>query len=353
MKNALLRYDAKDGINKNIGDYVQSVAAMQFVGSDAILIEREHLHEYHGDEVKLIMNAWWMHYPENFPPSDKINPLFISFHVNPGKADVLLTDRTVTYLKKYEPIGCRDHGTKRLLEEKGVKAYFSGCLTLTLGNTYKHQGDGSSVCFVEPYYPLKSLSLRKPSVVIKAVGKFLGDLNKVGKILKISKKMFGGVKPQQVLRASDFLRLYEKYFDLNMMLSAKYISHNVYEPSFKNEKEKFAYTECMLKTYARAELIVTSRLHAALPGLSMGTPTIFINNEYFQSNENEMSPGRFEGLIEHLNCFECRENKMIPMGDFFTGMISLNKIPANPHTFDDISNSLTESCIKFINEDCL
>lgn len=353
MKDALLRYDAKDGINKNIGDYVQSAAAMQFVGSDAILIEREHLHEYHGDEVKLIMNAWWMHYPENFPPSDKINPLFISFHVNPGKADALLTDRTVTYLKKYEPIGCRDHGTKRLMEEKGIKAYFSGCLTLTLGNTYKHQGDGSSVCFVEPYYPLKSLSLRKPSVVIKAVAKFLGDIHKVGKILRISNKMFGGVKPQHVLRASDFLRLYEKYFDLNMMLSAKYISHNVYEPSFKNEKEKFAYTDSLLKTYARAELIVTSRLHAALPGLSMGTPTIFINNEYFQSNENEMSPGRFEGLIEHLNSFECRGYEMIPMGDFFTGMISLNNIPENPHTFIDISNSLTESCTKFINGDRL
>ena len=35
-------------------------------------------------------------------------------------------------LKKYEPIGCRDLKTTDKLKNKGIDAYFSGCLTTTI-----------------------------------------------------------------------------------------------------------------------------------------------------------------------------------------------------------------------------
>ena len=43
----------------NIGDFIQSLAAAQFMGKkeDIILLERENLNSYNGDEVKVIMNA--------------------------------------------------------------------------------------------------------------------------------------------------------------------------------------------------------------------------------------------------------------------------------------------------------
>ncbi|MHB9292886.1 hypothetical protein Holit_01999 [Hollandina sp. SP2] len=45
----------------------------------------------------------------------------------------MLSPAGIKYLKKHEPIGCRDYGTVKLLGKYGINAYFSGCLTLTLG----------------------------------------------------------------------------------------------------------------------------------------------------------------------------------------------------------------------------
>lgn len=87
-------------------------------------------------ESKAIMNGWFSHYPENWPPSDKIYPLFVSFHINSAVYDTLLSDKSIEYFKKYEPIGCRDKTTAEKLQEKGVNAYFSSCLTTTLGYKY-------------------------------------------------------------------------------------------------------------------------------------------------------------------------------------------------------------------------
>ena len=49
----------------------------------------------------------------------------------------------------------------------------------------------------------------------------------------------------------------------------------------------------LLDRYAKAKLVVTSRLHVALPCLGLRTPVIFINKDY----DHE----RFPGLYELLN----------------------------------------------------
>lgn len=82
MKEALLKYDFTDH-GLNIGDYIQSLAAKQFLNNqDPILISREALNEYDGEQVKLIMNGWFLMNGENFPPSEKITPLLVSHHIN-------------------------------------------------------------------------------------------------------------------------------------------------------------------------------------------------------------------------------------------------------------------------------
>ena len=45
-------------------------------------IQREELKDYDSEECKVIMNGWYMHHPEQWPPSDKIHPLFVAFHIN-------------------------------------------------------------------------------------------------------------------------------------------------------------------------------------------------------------------------------------------------------------------------------
>ena len=77
-----------------------------------------------------------MVYPEYWPPSKDVLPLLISMHISPTKSSGMLTDNGLNYLREYGPVGCRDLGTLEILKKHDVPCYFSGCLTLTLGERY-------------------------------------------------------------------------------------------------------------------------------------------------------------------------------------------------------------------------
>ena len=114
----------------NIGDDIQSLAAIDLLRQNGIseygCVEREALNHYDGEPIALIMNGWFLHNPKNFPPSDKIKPLFISFHCE--HEEVIKEHRK--YFQKHEPIGCRSNSTVSMCEKYGIKAYLSGCITL-------------------------------------------------------------------------------------------------------------------------------------------------------------------------------------------------------------------------------
>ena len=48
-----------------------------------------------------------------------------------------------------------------------------------------------------------------------------------------------------------------------------------------------------MKKYAKAKLVVTTRIHCALPCLALGTPVILVNSSYDDK--------RFDGLYNLLN----------------------------------------------------
>ena len=133
--------------SKNIGDYVQTKAVIDLVGSKNIkILDRENLDKYNDNVIQTIINGWFMESPENWPPSEKIKPLFISFHLNPSIETELLKDESIKYFKSHEPIGCRDIYTRDILLEKGINAYYSSCITTTIDrNNYlksKTQAEG-------------------------------------------------------------------------------------------------------------------------------------------------------------------------------------------------------------------
>lgn len=69
----------------NIGDYVQAIASAQFLPHmDGFIDRDEELKYYDGEPCKVIMNGWYMHLPQNWPPSNLIDPLFVAFHLNSG-----------------------------------------------------------------------------------------------------------------------------------------------------------------------------------------------------------------------------------------------------------------------------
>jgi lipopolysaccharide biosynthesis glycosyltransferase len=90
-----------------------------------------------GRPVWLPLNGWFMHPTGedrfDFPFADNVRPIFIGIHINRPE---ILTDDVVSYLKKYAPIGTRDHFTEQLLLANGVDAFFSGCPTLTLDSIF-------------------------------------------------------------------------------------------------------------------------------------------------------------------------------------------------------------------------
>ncbi|HEM4248151.1 TPA: hypothetical protein U1X46_002073, partial [Streptococcus suis] len=55
----------------NIGDEIQSVAAERFLPQVDYYLNRDYLHDFIADstdeEIKLIMNGWYSHHPQNFP----------------------------------------------------------------------------------------------------------------------------------------------------------------------------------------------------------------------------------------------------------------------------------------------
>src|SRR5690606_18057865 len=105
--------------------------------------------KYSENPLALILNGWFMHQPMNWPPSEHIHPLFISFHMNRPYISKMLTDKALAYMMKQGPIGCRDHYTAKVLQDHGIDAYYSGCLTLTLGDSYKFEGVREEILFVD------------------------------------------------------------------------------------------------------------------------------------------------------------------------------------------------------------
>lgn len=128
IKYALLKYV----YTNNIGDEIQSISAKRFLPRVDCYINRDNINEFNDKEnVKMIINGWFTHNPENWPPQkSNIHPLLISFHITKLYHETLTRPESIRYFKKHEPVGCRDYHTAKLLRDKGVKAYFSGCLTL-------------------------------------------------------------------------------------------------------------------------------------------------------------------------------------------------------------------------------
>ncbi len=344
MKKGLLIYLSNNKKEKNIGDYIQGIAARQFTGKDVIYVEREHLNVYTGEPIKLIMNAWWMHKPETWPPSDKIKPLMISMHINPGKAEKMLSIEGVEYFKKHEPIGCRDLGTKRLLEDKGINAYYTGCLTLTLGKTYQHKPERNKVYFVDAFYQIRKIRTVKNLIKI-----FKNIILNTRTVISINKKR-NGITLKDFFQSVLFYDTYSKFFGNRILRNAEFSSHMLYEPDLGDENSKFEIANKILEKYSNAELVVTSRIHAALPCVGIGTPSVYIRNEYFDSNKAPDYKGRFEKLIDCLNVIDYTKNGLINTTDsLIKKRIKSGNDLKNKELYREYAKKMSEQCESFLN----
>lgn len=331
-----------DNVCINIGDYIQALAASQFFDKIDIYIQREQLNFYQGAPVKMIMNGWYMHHPENWPPSNLIHPLFVAFHINSTAREQMLSDKSIAYLKCHEPIGCRDMYTMNLLKSKGVEAYFSACLTLTLGLKYKKEGEKDG-----KYYFVDS---------------FVGDVWNMKWLLKSTlytlfhfkriylqmRKMYGGSGKniiKQLLKASRFYLMYQKIFDRKVLEDAIYINHesDMIKCEYPTDIDKLNYAESLVKQYAQASLIITSRIHCALPCLGLDTPVVYLNN----LSLGEISSCRLDGLLDLFTVIDCANNTLTPLFQINKKIKSSNDV-INKNISKDYAKRLTKLCRDFV-----
>lgn len=254
--------------SKNIGDYVQTLAQINqykkiieklsnvkyifddflkrvyrnnIDGFEFIWICRDNMSKIYDVFPKkiiyVIMNGWFINSCDkngtiDWPPPPNIVPFFTSFHVAHPK---LLDDIYVDYYKKFEPIGCRDIGTMNKFVKKGINAYFSGCLTLTID------------------------------------------------FLKWEKK-------NNIIYYVDTANNTNVVDDVCVNLT------HYYRTTDKSVKNIIDYTYDMLKKYSNCEKIYTSRLHGYLPCVAMGVPSVFVAPDGDVSKINWGSKDRFDGL---------------------------------------------------------
>lgn len=353
MKKGLLVYKAKK-TRKNIGDYVQSVAAEQYTGREVVYVEREHTHLYRGEPLQLIMNAWYMHVPESWPPSPDIVPLLTSMHINPDIAERMLGEKSVAYFKQYAnqngPVGCRDKSTEALLKAKGIPAYFSGCLTLTLGKTYRHNPQSQRVCFVDPHHELPV----KVKAVVLLRRYFVPFLFKRKLITALCHKLKKKPTFHNMLVVCSFYQTYSKYFTDEVLARAEFIQHLIPEATLGSEEDKLETARALLRKYADSRLVVTSRIHAALPCLGMGTPVVFVlSDDLHAGGTGGLQPeakGRFEGLLELFHVMENTHGTLKPLFGFKVDKkIGVDHNLRNKQHHVKLAHALDQQCTAFIN----
>lgn len=245
----------------NLGDEIQSIAALQFAPKTEvpIFINRDFPDYKSNDQLFLIANGWFSESYLSFFMPENIHPFFISIHIH---QEMELTAAIIKTLKKAEPVGCRDLYTLERLTKAGVDCFFSGCLTLTLGRSFHHKGGGGNLVNDVPevilaqHFPM--------DLETKSISQHLERLPLTSIHHRQSQRIINQRRKNQ-LEAPTFLTFQEKA--ARLFFNFPLVS--------QQDRIRFSKATQLLQTYETADLIITSRLHCAIPAIAMGTPVFF------------------------------------------------------------------------------
>ena len=335
MKYALISNNHSYLGSVNYGDHIQSIAASQFLPQIDFKVERDKLNNDY-ELAKVIMNGWFTYNPENWPPNEKLNPLFISFHLNPTYSDILLKkEENRDFLRKHEPIGCRDFSTLKILEQYNIKAYYSFCLTSTLGLSYSKTAPNNNIIMNDVLYKFlasKIYSLEGQNTLMK-IKIWLSNLKKQIIGTRKRNKILNQLIPKKILKES--------------IKISQLVNKNLGEDAITNLASK------RIQEYANSKLVITSRIHCALPCLAVGTPVLFVL-EGLENPKADMS--RLKGILDYVNILSNVSKEKIDtlfgkkMYVFHSSEIDWDNPPKNPNTHLDLTKKLIEDCNTFIED---
>lgn len=306
----------------NVGDYIQSLAAKQYLPKVDRYLCREHLTDPLNQRTKLILNGWFMDQP-NWPPDRMVDPLFVSFHLNSHIANELLSPQGLEFFKQNAPIGCRDPQTQAYLQDKGVDAYWSSCLTTTLDLDYARDPNPQGIVFCDVLFsqPDYGEMLQKPRAAYRALRR---------------RQVFQGFARRNLLNS---------LFTKRILGEATYVTHKFsrHEP----HERRFSRADELLRLYAKARFVVTSRIHCALPCLAIGTPVLFIDSGF----EDPTETCRLKGIIDMMNVISiATDGRRHEACNFeVPEKIDIDLQFQNPTTHYVHATRLKERCREFVN----
>ena len=260
----------------NLGDEIQGFPGLQYLPFLDKFIERDNLKAFNGTyNTTVFFNAWWG-FNGPWPPPDNIHPIMLSMHITSSVQKNWA--KNIGYLKTRAPIGCRDESSVDLLKMYGVEAYFSGCITLLINNPNINE-------------------LRTDNI-------YLVDVN-----------------PKFV-----------KLLPVEIQENATFIEHNMKGEERLYSLSRFTAAYKLMEMYGTAKLVITQRIHAALPCVGMGTPVIFINSPGMpggggSSKESSSRTTGLTPLFHTLDLYKMTMNEAKEWIDNFPW----HDIPLNPN----------------------
>lgn len=142
-----MKFAAFTFATQNLGDDVQALAAFLFSRRLDALINRDSLAEAPIAETHAcVFNSWFLVGQDFRAPSPLIEPILHSLCIG---RDYLMKTAWRDYLASYGPVGARDTVTLDLLHQNGVDAYWSGCLTTFMGEQVEPVAERRGVLFID------------------------------------------------------------------------------------------------------------------------------------------------------------------------------------------------------------
>jgi len=269
--------------SRNVGDYIQTVALMANIArwnfaEDAAsadpdlatmlaelraLIPAQHLRttsrsvellpvardatvaEPQDGPIWLPLFGWFMHplhSPEfAFPPAAPFEAIPIAIHI--AHEDLLDQPGNAEYLRRIGPVGCRDWASVYMCRSRDIQSFFAGCTTTTLNllDGLKGRSGGGL------------LAADAPPPVLRAAG----------------------LDPEQVSQfvTQEEERVADDNFGVNLRRALNRI-----------------------RMFAKADAVVTRRLHSHIPAMAVGTSSTMLFRRVADSR-NVSGDLRFDGLL--------------------------------------------------------
>lgn len=237
----------------NLGDEIQSLASISWLPYVDARVERDNLTEPSLDtfperSIKTFMNGWYGTKDMPWPPSKSIDPIFLAFHIEPSVFQIFSSRKSMKYLMSNQTmVGARDTSTAEFLRSKGVSTFFSGCMTLTT-------------------YPIGQRNTSN------AECKYL--------IVDIAESAYDKL-PKELKQNTSCRISHRLEGDAETVL---------------NSKARFIKAFKLFEMYSSAKVVITSRLHSALPASSMGATVIMIQSDHLPGGGSGKDNNRFSGL---------------------------------------------------------